>query len=185
MTVIAFLSITAYLMIFYLTIDYNLPKESLMLPLFLRSFGYVIIAICFITALSRVPFERFFEALSVQAFVSAAFGGALGSALLNRAFMIVMKKNALQLGATLDRVNPLASHLSFGELYGALQQQALMVSMKELYGWLTMLSLCCLFLFLLKENTVRPFHALHPRYRLIRRAVKHELRMRHLFLVRE
>ena len=176
MTVIAFLVITAYLMMFYFTLDYNLPKESLMLPLFLRSFGYVIIAICFITALSRVPFENFFEAVSVQAFVSAAFGGLLG-----RVLTIVMKKNAVHLGATLDHVNLLANHLPLGELYGALHQQALMVSMKELYGWLTLVSLFCLFLFLINENSARPFHALHPRYRLIRRAIKHDLRMRKLW----
>ncbi len=180
MTVIAFLSITAYLMLFYFTIDYNLPKESLILPLFLRSFGYVIIAICFITALSRVPFENFFEAVSAQAFVSAAFGGALSTALLGRALTIVMKRNAMQLGAALDSVNPLANRLPLGELYGALQQQALMVSMKELYGWLTLISLFCLFIFLLNENSARPLHALHPRYRLIRRSIKHDLRMRHM-----
>lgn len=177
MTLIAFVAITAYLMMFYFTIDYNLPKEALMLPLFLRSFGYVIIAICFLTALSRVPFENFFQAVSVQAFVSAAFGGALGTAILGRALTVIMKKNAVLLGATLDHVNPLANRLSFGQLYGALQQQALMVSMKELYGWLTLLSLFCLFLFFLNENTVRPFHTLHPRYRAIRRYIKHELRL--------
>lgn len=176
MTVIAFMCITGYLLIFYFTIDYNLPKETLILPLFLRSFGYVIIAICFITALSRVPFRNFFEAVSVQAFVSAAFGGALGTAILGRVLNVVMKKNTMLLGATLDHVNPFANQLPVGQLYGALQQQALMVSMKELYGWLTMISLLCLFLFWLNESSVRPLHALHPRYRMIRRYIKHELR---------
>lgn len=177
MTAIAFVAITAYLTIFYFTLDYNLPKESLWLPLFLRSFGYVIIAICFITALSRVPFQNFFEAVSVQAFVSAAFGGALGTALLGRLLHVTMKKNVMLLSSTLDHVNPLANHLPFEQVYGALQQQALMVSMKELYGWLIFISLACLSLFGLSENTRRPLHALHPRYRAIRRFIKHELRM--------
>lgn len=177
MTMIAFLAITAYLMIFYFTLDYNLPKESLVLPLFLRSFGYVIISICFITALSRVPFQNFFEAVSVQAFVSAAFGGALGTALLGRLFKITMTENVVSLGSTLDHVNPLANQLPFRQVYGALQQQAFMVSMKELYGWLALISLVCLSLFWLNESTGRPFHALHPRYRVIRRFIKHELRI--------
>lgn len=81
------------------------------------------------------------------------------------------------LGITLDRVNLLANRLPAGELYGALQQQALMVSMKELYGWMAMISLLCLFLFWISENSVRPLHVLHPRYRVIRRFIKHELRM--------
>ena len=176
MTVIAFMAITGYLMILYFTIDYNLPKEALIMPLFLRSFGYVIIAICFLTALSRVPFQNFFQAITIQSFVSAGFGGVLGTAILGHALNVVLKKNAMLLGTTLDRVNPLANQLPAGELYGALQQQALMVSMKELYGWLTMISLLCLFLFWISENSVRPLHVLHPRYRVIRRFIKHELR---------
>lgn len=131
MTVIAFLAITGYLIMFYFTIDYGLSKEVLMFPLFLRSFGYVIIAICFITALSRVPFQNFFEAVSVQAFVSASFGGALGAAVLERALSVVMKKNTMLLGSALDAVHPQASHIPLGQLSGILQQQALMVSMKE------------------------------------------------------
>ena len=70
MTVIAFSSITGYLMYFYFGIEYALPKETLFIPLFLRSFGYVMIAICFLTVLSRVPFQHFFQAVSVQSFVS-------------------------------------------------------------------------------------------------------------------
>ncbi len=177
MTVIAFMAITGYLLIFYFTIDYNLPKEMLVFPLFLRSFGYVIIAISFITALSRVPFKNFFEAVSVQAFVSAAFGGALGAAILGHVLNVVIKRNAVLLGATLDHVNLLANQLPVEQLYEAVQQQALMVSMKELYGWLAIISLFCLCLFWLGENSVRPLHALHPRYRMIRRYIKHELRV--------
>ena len=177
MTVIAFVAITGYLMIFYFTIDYNLPKETLWLPVFLRSFGYVIIAICFITSLSRVPFEHFFETISIQGFVSAGLGGALGSAILGHALQGAMKKNTMLLGSTLDRVNELAVSVPKGELYGVLQQQALMVSMKELYGWLTLFSLFCLLLFLLKESSIRPHKVLHPTYRSIRRLVKHNLRM--------
>ena len=59
MTVIAFSAIVGYLTLFYFTIDYHLSKEFLIFPIFLRGFGYMIIAICFLTALSRVPFSEF------------------------------------------------------------------------------------------------------------------------------
>ena len=177
MTVIAFTAITGYLMCFYFTIDYHLPKEALVLPIFLRSFAYVIIAIVFLTSLSMVPFQHFFQAVSIQGFVSASLGGAIGSAVLGHVLNITMKKNAMLLGATLDHVNPLANKIPYGELYGALQQQALMVSMKELYGWLTLISLCCLLLFMVKESSIRPKYVLHPKYRSIRRFIKHELRL--------
>jgi len=175
-TVIGFSSIVAYLMIFYFIIDYNLPKESLILPIFLRNFGYVVISICFLTALTQVPFQYFWEALTIQAFVDACFGEFFGAAVLGRALKYVMAKNVTLLSANLDHVNTLASQMPRGELYGALQQQALMVSMKELYGWLVISGLFCLAIFMLKESSLRPKFAIHPKFRTIRRYIKHELR---------
>lgn len=175
MTVIAFSSIISYLTIIYFTIDYHLPKEFFILPLFLRGFGYVIIAICFLTALSRVPFPNFFQALCVQAFVSAGLGGAIGTAVLGQILKVIMKRNIMMLGAHLDHVNPLANQLSVGELYSALQQQALMVSIKEIYGWLALAGILCLFLFMLNESSLRPQQAIHPTYKAIRKLIKREI----------
>ena len=95
MSVIAFVAITGYLIYFYFTIDYNLPKETLLIPIFLRSFAYVIIAIIFLTSLSKVPFQYFFQAISIQGFVSASLGGALGSAILGHFLNFTMKKNIM------------------------------------------------------------------------------------------
>lgn len=175
MTVIAFTAIVAYLVLLYFTIDYYLPKEFLLLPLFLRGFGYVIIAVCFLTALSRVPFQNFFQALSIQAFVSAGIGGALGTAIVGQALKVVVKRNGMLLGANLDHVNPSIRLIQPGELYGIVQQQALMVTMKELYGWLALAGILCLLLFMIRESDIRPQHALHPTYRALRRLIKREL----------
>ena len=71
-----------------------------------------------------MPFQYFFQAVSIQAFVSAGLGGALGTALLSYILKIVMKKNAMLYGATLVRVNPLMRDFSPVVLYAALQQQA-------------------------------------------------------------
>lgn len=177
MSVIAFVAITGYLIYFYFTIDYNLPKETLLIPIFLRSFAYVIIAIIFLTSLSKVPFQYFFQAISIQGFVSASLGGALGSAILGHFSNFTMKKNIMLLSMTLDHVNTSIYKIPFTELCGILQQQALMVSLKELYGWLSLISLCCLLLFMIKESSIRPKYVLHPKYRSIRRFIKHELRL--------
>lgn len=144
MLVFAFAATTAYLAIFYFTIDYNLPKEAFVVPLFLRGFGYVVIAITLLSAMSpRVPFVHFFQAVTVQNVVSASLAGALGVALLTEWLQSAWGRNAMLVGSAFDRVNTAAAHLSTGELYGIVQQQALMVSMKELYGWLTMAGLMC------------------------------------------
>ncbi|MCD7898665.1 MAG: hypothetical protein LUH22_01950 [Bacteroides sp.] len=176
MTVIGFLAIVFYLMLFYFTIDFNQSKESLVLPLFLRSFGYIIIGICFVTLLSRIPFQFFFQSLSIQAFVSAGIAGVLGTAILSHWLKILVKKNAMLLGASLDHVNTAANHLPGKTVYGALYQQSMMVSMKELYGYLLLLGIFCLFAFMVKESSIGPTSVIHPTYRRIRRWVKHELR---------
>lgn len=175
MTVIAFSAIVGYLTLFYFTIDYHLSKEFLIFPIFLRGFGYVIIAICFLTALSRVPFPNFFQSVSVQAFVSAGFGSVLGTAVLGQMLEQTVKKNVLLLGANLDHVNPLTGQIPWKELYGSLQQQALIVSLKELYGWLALGGILCLLLFMIKESNIRHHHAIHPTYRVIRRLIRGEL----------
>ncbi|MDL2231468.1 hypothetical protein LJB85_01865 [Porphyromonadaceae bacterium OttesenSCG-928-L07] len=176
MTVAAFTAITASLLLFYFTLDYNQSKMSLILPIFFRSFGYVIIAICFLTALSRVPFQHFFQAITIQSFISACIGGVLGTALLGHALKVLMKKNLVLLSADIDHVNSLISRFSPGEIYGKVQLQSLMVSMKELYGWLVLVSLICLLLFMIKESSIRPQAAIHPTYRSIRRFIKHQLK---------
>lgn len=175
-TVIGFSAIVGYLMIFYFIVDYNLPKEALILPIFLRNFGYIVISICFLTALTQVPFQYFWQALTIQAFVDACFGEFFGAAVLGRMMKFVMAKNTMLLGANLDNVNTVANQIPQGQLYGALQQQALMVSMKEIYGWLVLLGIFCLFIFMLKESSLRPKFAILPKFRTIRRMIKHELR---------
>lgn len=177
MTVIGFSAIVFSLIIFYFTIDFNQSKESLMLPIFLRSFGYVILGICLLTVLTRVPFVYFFQSLTIQAFFSAGISSVLGSAILKYLLKIVMKKNSVLLSMELDNVNPIASHLYTGELYGIVQLQSLIMSMKEIYGWLILLGLFCILLFMIKESSINAKSAIHPTYRAIRRFVKHQLRM--------
>lgn len=176
-TVIAFGCIAAYLALSYFTIDYDQSKSSLILPVFLRNFGYVMIAIAFLTALTRIPFPIFFQSVTAQSFISASLGGAWGSAILGRLLKVIMQKNAMLLGGNIDAVNTHSAHLPFAEIYGAVQQQALMVSMKEIYGWLLWICLFCIGGFLLYTNSYKPIHAIHPTFRSIRRAIKHTLRM--------
>ncbi len=176
-TALGFALCTAYLLIFYFTIDYNLPKEAFILPLFLRSAGYTIVAIVFLTVLMRIPiFPQFAQSLSVQAFVSASLGGTLGTAVLTHIFKHVMKSNALTLSATLDRVNPEAVHMPLGQLYGAVQRQAMIVSMKEICGALAIAGIFCLLLFMLRESDiVRPYRVIHPTFAAIRSMIKARL----------
>ena len=66
-------------------------------------------------------------------------------------------------------------HSGFGQLYGMIQKQALIVSMKEIYGWLLMAAVIFLALILVNANAVRPF-AIFPKWSSIRRVIKHIVR---------
>jgi hypothetical protein len=171
MNIIGLSAIICYLLIFYFLIDYNLPKESMILPVFLRIFGYIIIAISFQTAISRIPFQNFPQALSIQCFASAILGSAFGSAVLKLLLKTTMKENVMLLGSTLDNVNPITQQLPTGNLYGLLQQQALMVSMKEIYGWLILAGIFSLLTILIKESDIRPKYVMHPTYHAIRKLI--------------
>ncbi|MDR1884445.1 MAG: hypothetical protein LBR26_16980 [Prevotella sp.] len=172
MLIIGLSCIIAYLLIFYFGIDYNLPKTALILPILLRGFGYVVIAICFLTILTRVPFiPNFPQALTVQAFVSASLGGAIGDAVVSHVLNVATKWNFLFFSAGLDNVNPLARQSAPTELYALVRQQALMVSMKEIYGWLAILGIFFLLLILLRESDIRPKNTLEPAYKTIRKMI--------------
>lgn len=176
MTLIGFSLLVGYLWVMYFMIDYHLPKEMLAFPILLRAIAYIVIAITFISALMKVPFPNFWQSLTVQSFISASCGALVGEAFLKQVFKITMRKNELLLGANLDNVHPISSHMPLDVLFGRLQQHAMLVSMKEIYGWLCLGGILCLLAFLLKESSLRP-KSLHPKFSTLRRSVKHELKM--------
>ena len=175
MTVTSFACVTIYLLIYYFTIDYNLPKESLYIPVFCRSFGYVILAITLITALMRVPFEYFFQSISIQGFVSAGIGSVCGSAIIGRVFNILLRKNTMLLSSGIDNVAISTLGVRMEELYGSVMQQAVVVTIKEIYGWLSIIALTCLLYFLVAKTGIRPLSLIHPSFRKLRNLMKYQL----------
>lgn len=177
MILIAFSLLVTYLLIMYLLIDYNLPKEMLFLPVFVRSVGMIMIPITFLSAIFRtIPFPQFFQALNIVTLITACCGPLLGSAVLAHIFKISMKSNEQILAANIDSVNPIASHFSHDSLYWSLQQHAMVISMKEVYGWLCIAGLLCLVAFSLRESSLRP-KMKFMKYNTIGHAIKHELKM--------
>ncbi len=66
--------------------------------------------------------------------------------------------------------------MPFGELYGMLQVHALVVSMKEIYGWLLIVAITMLVIITLSYGPLRPA-AFFPKWRTIRRMFKHAVRV--------
>lgn len=163
MTAIGFAFAAAYLAWFYFMIDYGVEKEMLFAPLFLRGFGSVIISIVFLTSIvqSGLPFTVFPQALTINGFTGAVMGAALGPAIIGEFLRHTMAKNAALLGTGIRDLS----------LYGTVQVQALVVSMKEIYGWLLIVAIVSIIVITLSYGPMRPW-AIFPKWRTIRRIIR-------------
>ncbi len=177
MTAIAFLLASVYLSYFYFFIDYGVEKEMLFIPLFFRGAAAVIISIVFLTSIvqSGLPFQVFPQALTINGFTGAVMGATLGPAIIGELLRHTMAKNAALLGTNIANTNPNIAFMPIGQLYGMVQTQALVVSMKEIYGWLLIIALASLIVILVSYSSVRPF-AIFPKWSTIRRVIKHMAR---------
>ncbi len=179
MLVIAFSCFAFYLSYFYFWIDYNLPKEALYLPVIVRSAGYVIVAVLMLTANARLPFPyTFLQGLSFQNMFSAALAGPIGNAIVGRLLKVVTARNAMWLSEGLDRVEQSTSHTNLSELYGMVQVQALVESMKEIYGWLLLVAIFCLVVLMLRYSDIRPSRVIEPTYRAIHKWIRLDIKTR-------
>ena len=108
----------------------------------------------------------------------------IGNALLGRILNVVVTRNTMLLSGELDDVHAAAAGIPLPQLYGIVRQQAMMVSLKEIFGWLVLLALFCLLIFILKESSLRMGNIIHPKFSTIRRLIKHELRIDRIFAAR-
>lgn len=174
---IGFSAIIVYLLLMYFQMDYGTTQASLLAPLFFRNFGYVVLAIVLLTNLTKVPFQNFhfFQSLAIQAFVSAACGVAFTEAILHHFFNGIATKNFQLLSSGFDRVNEKLSSIHPSQLGEQLQNQVLMVSFKEVYGYLLMLAAVSFVVLLLFKYASLPKGNLYPKMRTIRKILRREL----------
>lgn len=177
MTAIGFALAIVYLAYFYFFLDYGVEKEMLFMPLFFRGAAAVIISIIFLTSIvqSGLPFQVFPQALTINGFTGAVMSATFGPAVVGEFLRHVMAKNASLIGSVMTASNPDATRVPVGELYGMVQLQALVVSMKEIYGWLLMVALVALLVILVSYAPLRPW-AIFPKWKTIRRTIRRMVR---------
>ena len=178
MTAIGFALAAVYLAWFYFMIDYGVEKEMLFMPLFFRGSASVIISIVFLTSIvqSGLPFQVFPQALTINGFTGAVMGATLGPAVVGEFLRHVMAKNAALIGSVFTASNVASAHMQLGQLYGMVQEQSLVVSMKEIYGWLLIIALVTLTVIVVSYGPVRP-SAFIPKWRTIRRVIRRTVRL--------
>ena len=177
MTVIAFSLAIVYLAYFYFLIDYGVEKEMLFVPLFFRGAASVVISIVFLTSIvqSGLPFQTFPQALTINGFTGAVMSATFGPAVIGEILRHTVAKNASLLGAAITDFNPDTVHTPVGSLIGLVQTQALVVSMKEIYGWLLIAALASLLVIAVSYGPMRPWE-IFPKWKTIRRTLRRVVR---------
>ncbi len=177
MTSIGFFLAAIYLAYFYFMIDYGVEKEMLFIPLFARGAASVIISIVYLTSILQggMHFFVFPQALTINGFTGAVLGATFGPAVIGELLRHCMAKNAAFIGSAVTDTSGLLSTHTLPELYGMVQVQALVVSMKEIYGWLLVASIIALLIILLGYGPVRP-NVIFPKWRTIRKLVRSSVR---------
>lgn len=171
-----FACIILYQCCMYFLIDPHMNIEWLYIPTLLRGAGYIILYISltvYVTGI--VPFQHFFQYLGLLGFVRTGFGSPLGSALFGRWMHHLLPENMQLLSARLDAVNPVTTHIPLQQLYGEVMTQNLLVSIKEIYGWVCIAGIFFLLLILsyryLNRNTIGRLPGMRHIKRIIKRDV--------------
>lgn len=173
MVAIAFAFAAMYLAWFYFMIDYNVEKEMLFLPLFLRGVGAVVISIVFLTSIvqSGLPFQIFPQALAINGFVSAVMSSVLGSAIVGEWLSRTLAADLAWLGSAFTAVDAPSAMLGVGQVAEMLSRHAMLLAMKEIYGWLLIGAISFFVMVMLSYSPLRPW-AIFPKWKTIRRIIR-------------
>ncbi len=153
MTLISFSLAAGYLAWFYFGMGFGVEKEALFIPLFLRGMASVIVSIVFLTSIvqSGLPFMVFPQALTINGFTGAVLGATFGPALVGEWFNHTVTANI--------------------EAIGMVPPSAMVLAMKEIYGWLLIGAILFIMIVAVSYGPLRPF-AIFPKWKTIRRSVK-------------
>jgi MFS family permease len=172
--------------LFYFLISPDTSKEMLYLPLVFRGAGNMILYIVLTFYCSQViPFNNMFQALAILGFIRNGIGTPMATALIGRLFTTLQKANYLSLSSELDAQNPVVNNLSFNTIYGEVQRQALMVSIKEVFGYVVIFGILLLLAFLLTKYPPINKYVRMPVFSLPRRLWEIKLFRRPIYTVKE
>ncbi len=176
LTAIAFALAAVYLGWFYFRIDYGVEKSMLFFPLFIRGFASVIISIIFLTSIvvrSGLHFFVFPQALVINGFTGAVMGATLGPAIIGEWLSHTVASNMSLLSSRLTDFNTAISHIPPGQLMDIVGKQAMVISMKEILGWLLIAALFSLLIILVSYGPMRP-SAIFLKWRTIRKIFRRQ-----------
>lgn len=172
-----FFCVFMYQLLMYTLIDTRTSLDLLVLPSFFRGMGHMIIYTAltiYITTL--VPFNHFFQVLCIIGFIRTGIASPIGSSLFSNWMHHTMADKMMVLSNDIDIVNPYVGMLDFGGIAGALSRNAVLASVKEIYGWVALVALVLLAALALMKP-IYPMVSPFPKFKTIRRYIRHQIRI--------
>lgn len=130
LTIVSVISLALYAAALYFQTAPNTPIERFYLPLFLCGVADVVLFIALTTYMELVvPFQHRFQVLCIWGFVRTGIASPIGSAIYKHLFEGEMNDQLVSLGSRVTLSGEMTD-----ELGAAIAQQAMLVSVRDLYG---------------------------------------------------
>ena len=117
-----------------------------------KGFAYAVLSTTFMTCLQELmPFQHFFQGLSVFNMIHMLVGGVMGGALYARMLRYYITDNIQRYGGYVDLSGTSSRHIDFGSFMNGFMERVQLISLKQIYGWVAYASLAIFVLFLLYD----------------------------------
>lgn len=165
---VALLLLTFYEVSMYFLIGGDTNREAFFIPLFALGVSEVMIGSASNVYLSQaLPFSHFFYGLSAIGYIRCGIGTAIGSATVQRLYNWAISKSHIDASNNLDGMVLPFDLPSWSDTLSVVSKQAVMISIKECYGYLTVVGVIMMMLIIVHHYR-RPVKRLLPRMAAIR-----------------
>ncbi len=149
---IGFASLAIYMISFYFILSSDINIEKLYVPMIFKGFAYAVLSTTFMTCLQELmPFQHFFQGLSVFNMIHMLVGGVMGGALYARMLRYYITDNIQRYGGYVDLSGTSSRHIDFGSFMNGFMERVQLISLKQIYGWVAYACLAIFVLFLLYD----------------------------------
>ena len=145
-----------YLLMFYTTISTDINIERMFLPIFCRGMASAITGVTMMVALhDMMNFVLFFQALSIFQAIHMFMGGVWGSAIYSTALRYLMSDNISRYGELIDAAAATMQPADFGAYIGQFMEQMQLISVKQILGYLVIITIFFFLLLLFHDMPAR------------------------------
>lgn len=177
LTITGMVLICVYAFMMFFLVSPDTARAQLFLPTFVRNFGYSIIFSSLTLYIQvQMPFQHFFQGLCIIGMARTVLGSAVGGALFGFLTRWNMADQAASMSPALNPVAMSLGGVDPAAAYGGMMQQALMMTVKNLYGYTFMACVAVLVLMMLFDAPVRRKYINMPNWETVRKYLLADLR---------